>query len=497
MPTQTIVETRELLASKQLSPVELVDESLATIKAKNSQLNALLEVLGEEARVAAQGTDVTKPLGGIPIAVKDVICTVEGHTTAGSKILANFRSPYDATVIKKLKAVGAIIIAKANLDEFAMGASTEYSAFGVVKNPWDTTRVVGGSSGGSAAAVAAGLVPAALGTETGGSIRLPSSFCNVVGVKATYGRVSRFGVLAYGSSLDQVGPSTRTVKDAALLMEVLAGHDPLDATSSQHEVPRYTDYCGKSIKGLKIGVPKEFFAAGVQPEVAQTIRAAIAELEKLGATTQEVSLSLTPAGIAVYYLIAKAEASTNLARYDGLRFGSLEADQHATDLLDHYLSHRGAGFGPEVKRAILMGSHVLSSGYYDAWYKQASKVRTLIRREFEDVFKDVGILACPVSPEPAFKIGSKSNDPLAMYLADALTVPVNIAGVPAISVPAGFSEDGLPIGLQLIAPHFEEARLFQVGYAYEQSQEWWQKVPSLQRTQERYTGHGGGLGKMK
>jgi aspartyl-tRNA(Asn)/glutamyl-tRNA(Gln) amidotransferase subunit A len=479
----TIASLHADLAAKKVSAVEVIEQSLAAIKQTDGKLHAWLEVAGEGAHAQAQEIDAkgmavsgAKPLAGITIGIKDVICTSEGRTSAASKILERFHSPYEATAIKKLKAAGAVIVGKTNLDEFAMGSSNEYSAYGSAVNPWDATRVPGGSSGGSAVAVAAGHVPGALGTETGGSVRLPASFCNVVGVKPTYGRVSRFGVIAYGSSLDQIGPVARTVGDAALLLEIISGQDASDATSSPEPVPQYSKLLAGEIKGVRIGVPKEFFAAGIVPEVETAIRAAIAELGKQGAEIKEVSLPLTPLAVAVYYLIAKAEASSNLARYDGLRFSPMNVS--ADSLLEYYKGVRSQGFGPEVKRAILMGTYALSAGYADAWYKQASKVRTLIQREYEEVFRDVDLLAAPVSAEVAFPLGSKADDPLAMYLADALTVPVNIAGIPALSVPCGFV-DGLPVGLQLMAPHWQETRLFQVAHAYEQSQEWWRATPSL------------------
>jgi len=447
-----------------------IKESLKQINKWEPHIGAFLEVF-EDASSDKEGR-----LQGVPIAIKDEICTVEGHTTASSKILENFRSPFGATAVERLKNEGAVVIGKASCDEFAMGASNEYSAYGPVKNPWDVTRVPGGSSGGSAAAVASGEVPMALGTETGGSVRLPSSFCNVVGVKPTYGRVSRFGVIAYASSFDQVGQLAKTVKDAALLLEVMAGHDPRDATSSQEPVGNYVAACGQGIKNLTIGVPEEYFGEGVTPEVASVVKKAIAQLEKLGAKTVEISLPLLHAAVPTYYLLVKAEVSTNLGRFDGLRYGKL--DLESTNLIEHYIEARGKYFGPEVKRSILMGTYALSAGYVDAWYKQASRVRTLIRREFENAFKEVDLIAAPVSPEVPFKIGEKADDPLAMYLADSLVAPMNIAGIPAISVPAGFS-NGLPVGLQLIAPHFKEETMFQVAHAYEQSQDWYKQTPDL------------------
>lgn len=468
---KTVIETRTALQSGDLSAREVVDHTLKKIAATDKPLHAFLEVFTKEAHEQADKLDQeritldqSKPLAGIPVAIKDMICTREGHTTAASRMLQNFTAPYDATVITRLRKAGAIIIGKTNLDEFAMGSSTEYSAFGLTKNPYNQSRVAGGSSGGSAVAVASSQAPLALGTDTGGSIRQPASFCNVVGVKPTYGRVSRFGAIAYGSSLDQVGPFARTVAGAALLLQVLAGEDPRDATSAPEPVADYLAACKKDVRGMRIGVPQEFFSEGVSPVVAATVRQAIIKLEAQGAVIKDISLPLTPAAVAVYYLIAKAEASTNLARYDGLRFASTKVA--ANNLLDHYFEVRGAGFGPEVKRAILMGTYALSAGYYDAWYKQASRVRTLIRREYEAAFEDVDVIAGPTAPELPFVIGSKADDPLAMYLSDALTVPVSVAGLPALSVPAGFAEN-LPVGLQLIAPHFREELLFQTAASLE------------------------------
>lgn len=482
-PPRSVTQTVAAIADGSDTCEHVVQESLDTIAALEPHLNAFIEVLPnealEQARERDQERQAGKPLGklhGIPIGIKDLICTTEGHTTAASNILRTFQAPYEATVIKKLKAAGAVIIGKNNLDEFAMGSSTEYSAMGVVHNPWDGSRVAGGSSGGGAAAVASGEVPLALGTDTGGSIRLPANFCGVVGVKPTYGRVSRFGVIAYGSSLDQVGPFARTVKDAATLLEVLAGVDPYDATSGHESVPNYAAACGQSIAGMTVGVAKEFFGEGMMPEVATVVRQAIADLEQLGAKIIDISLPLTAAGIAVYYLLAKAEASTNVARYDALRFAPMKLPD--SSLLEHYMEARGRGFGPEVKRAILMGSYALSAGYYDAWYKQASKVRTLIIKEYEQAFEHVDVIAGPVAPETAFTIGSKANDPLAMYLSDALTVPLSVAGVPALSVPCGFT-GGLPVGLQLAAARWHEAKILQVAHAYEQAHEWWKQQPTL------------------
>ena len=473
----------------ELSSADLVKESLNNISKWEPRINSFIQVLEDSAYKQAKKEDTARkagqhgPLSGIPIAIKDVICTKEGRTTAASKILQNFSSPFDATIIKRLRKAGAIIIGKANLDEFAMGSSNEYSAFGPTLNPWDTARVAGGSSGGPAAAVASGEVPLALGTDTGGSVRLPASFCNVVGLKPTYGRVSRFGVIAYASSFDQVGPIAYTVKDAALLFETIAGHDPNDATSSNKPVGNYTGACktsaktgNKPIKGLTIGIPDEYINEDIDPDIVKIINKAISRIESLGAAIKKISLPLTKAAIPAYYLLVKAEASTNLARYDGLRYGQVKFN--SKNLIDRYLETRARCFGPEVKRSILMGTYALSAGYYDAWYKQASKVRTLIRQEFTKAFKDVDIIIGPVSPEPPFKLSSKTSDPLKMYLADALTDAASVAGLPAISVPCGFTND-LPVGLQLIAPHFQEEQLFKTAHAYEQSEEWYLRMPAI------------------
>lgn len=479
---QTVKDLRKSLDNGSLTSRNLIEHYLKEIDTWEPHIHAFNEVLAEQALTAADAADKRIATGkargaleGIPIGVKDNICTVEGHTRAASKMLENFRAPYDATVIRSLKDTGAIIMGKVNCDEFAMGASTEYSAFGPTKNPWDQSRVPGGSSGGSAASVAAGEVPAALGTDTGGSSRHPASFCSVVGLRPTYGRVSRFGALAYGSSLDQICPITRTVEDAAMMLSIMAGHDARDATSSHESVSRYERELQRDMKGLRIGIPEEYFGTGVDPEVVKQIQDAVVALEKQGATLVDISLPLTTAGVPVYYLIAKAEGSTNMARYDAMRYGGMELE--AQDLIKGYMEARGKGLGPEVKRTILMGTYALSAGYTDAWYKQASKVRTLIRREFEDAFKKVDIIAGPTTVEPAFPIGSKSDDPLQMYLTDALVVLQSLAGIPAISVPAGFV-NGLPIGLQLTAPHFQESLLLQVAQTYEQATNWWKQTPA-------------------
>lgn len=455
-----------------MSAPRTVKDATRAIADWESHIHAFLEVFEQPEQQKEDGV-----LLGLPIAIKDNIVTAFGHTTAASHMLEHFTSPFTATVVERLLGAGAAIVGKTNLDEFAMGSSTEYSAYEPTKNPWDTSRVPGGSSGGSAAAVASGEVFAAIGTDTGGSIRHPASLCGVVGVKPTYGRVSRHGLIAYGSSLDQAGPLTKTVRDAAQILEVIAGKDPLDATSSPIPVGEYVAACDMPMKGLRIGVPKEFFVEGGDEEVYAIVKSAIEKAKELGAEIHEVSLSLTPAAIAVYYLIAKAEASSNLARYDGLRYGV--STKKAASLLEQYIKTRGEGFGPEVKRAILMGTYALSSGYVDQWYGQATKVRQLIKKEYEKVFEEVDVLMGPVSSEGAFPFGSKTEDPLAMYLADVLTVPVNIAGVPAISVPCGMTTNNLPVGLQIIAPHFREDLMFRAAAAYEDATDWKNQSPKL------------------
>ncbi|MCE9643374.1 MAG: Asp-tRNA(Asn)/Glu-tRNA(Gln) amidotransferase subunit GatA [Candidatus Andersenbacteria bacterium] len=466
-----------------MSARENLETSLDAITLWEPHISAFVELTKDEAERQVSVLEVdtelaARPLAGMPIAIKENIATTFGHTNASSNILKNFVSPFNATVTDRLLSAGAIVVGKTQQDEFGMGSSTENNGLPPqTKNPWDVSRIAGGSSGGSAAAVASAEVSAAFGTDTGGSIRQPASMCGVVGVKPTYGRVSRHGLLAYGSSLDTAGPITKTVRDAAKILEVIAGQDPLDATTSSLPVGSYVNACGKSIAGLTIGVPKEFFAEGIDAEVKQIITDAIASYKEQGAIIKEISLSLTPAAIAVYYLIAKAEASSNLARYDGLRYEV--GEERIEALLDHYKRIRGEGFGPEVKRAILMGTYALSSGYVEEWYGKASKVRTLIRREYEQAFQEVDVIVGPVSPEPAFLLGSKSSDPLAMYLADAYTVPVSVAGLPAMSVPCGMTKNNLPVGLQIIASHFQEETMFQVASAFEDAHEYKNLSPKL------------------
>ena len=407
------------------------------------------------------------PLAAIPLAIKDVICLNGVRTTCGSRILEGFVPPYDGTVMERLKKAGAIFLGKTNMDEFAMGSSTENSAYHATRNPWDLNRVPGGSSGGSAAAVAADLCAGSLGTDTGGSIRQPASFCGVVGLKPTYGRVSRFGLVAFASSLDQIGPITKDVEDAALLLQAIAGHDPRDSTSVDRPVPDYRAALREPIKGLRLGIPKEYFIEGMHPDVASKVQEAIRTCRELGAEIREVSLPHTEYGVAAYYIIAPAEACSNLARYDGVKYGYRVPE--ARELMTMYRQSRSQGFGSEVKRRIMLGTYVLSAGYYDAYYRKASQVRTLIREDFIKAFAQCDALLAPVSPIPAFKIGEKADDPLQMYLSDVLTLPASLAGVPGISVPCGFSAEKLPIGLQILGPHFREEVILRIGYQFEQA----------------------------
>ena len=477
-----ITELSQQLAAGKLSSEELSRAFLNRIE-RHRELGAFLDVNSEnvltEARVAdkARASGSKGALLGIPIALKDIILTRGQVTTCGSKILANFVPPYDATVTSKLRSAGAIILGKTNMDEFAMGSSNETSLFGAAKNPWDRSRVPGGSSGGSAAAVAARLAPAALGTDTGGSIRQPASLCNIVGIKPTYGRVSRYGVIAFASSLDQVGVFGANVRDTALVLQAISGHDSYDATSNTRNVPDFLASCGKEIKGLRIGVPREYFIDGMSPEVRTAVETSLKALEAQGARIVNISLPNTEAAVATYYIIAPAEASSNLARYDGVRFG--HRAENVDNLHDLYCRSRSEGFGTEVKRRIMIGTYVLSTGYYDAFYLKAQKVRTVIAREFEQAFSnECDIIACPTSPTTAFKIGEKTSDPLAMYLNDVFTIPVNLAGLPGMSIPCGFDSAGLPIGLQLIGRAWDEETLFRVAATYEQLTDWHKRLPA-------------------
>ncbi len=469
----TLISARDALRRGDFSARELVEACLGEIDRRDGDLGAFLGTRAEAALAEADQADLNLPLGGLPIALKDNLNLLGEPCSCGSKILEGYRAPYDATAVARLKAAGAIVVGRTNMDEFAMGSSTENSALGRTRNPHAPDRVPGGSSGGSAAAVGAGLVPAALGSDTGGSIRQPAAFCGCVGLKPTYGRVSRYGLVAYASSLDQIGPFTRTAADAALMLQAIAGHDPRDSTSLDTPVPDFSSGLGDGIKGLRIGLPKEYFSAAIDPAMRATIDRALQTLAGLGAELVELSLPHSEYVVASYYLIATAEASTNLARFDGVRYGHRSAD--AGDLLEQYHQSRGQGFGPEVKRRILLGTYVLSSGYYDAYYLKAQRVRTLIRRDFEQAFSKVDLIASPASPFPAFKAGEKTADPLQMYLADIFTLAANLAGIPGISLPCGRmaidDEPGveLPVGLQLLGPACSEPTLLRAAHSFEQA----------------------------
>lgn len=469
----TIASARRMLRAGELTPVELLDAVNAAVERIDPAVGGYLSRDYERARAAAEKADTSLPLGGIPIAIKDVINVGGEPCTCASRILEGYTAPYDATVIAKLRAAGAIPFGRTNMDEFAMGSSTENSAIQITRNPHDPDRIPGGSSGGSAAVVAAGEALASLGSDTGGSIRQPAALCGCVGLKPSYGRVSRYGLVAFASSLDQIGPFAHTVEDAALVLQAIAGHDPLDSTSLDVPVPDYLADLDAGVAGLKLGVPKEYFVEGTDPQVAARVHEAIGVYRGLGAEIVEVSLPHTKYAVADYYIIATAEASANLARFDGVRYGKRAASPK--DLADHYGRTRGEGFGREVKRRIILGTYVLSSGYYDAYYLRAQKVRTLIRRDFERVFADgVHGIVSPASPVPAFKIGERMSDPLQMYLADIFTIAANLAGICGISIPCGSAEvDGrsLPVGLQIMAPAFEEARLLRMARSYEKARE--------------------------
>ena len=480
----TIKEAHKLLKDKEISSNELVGAVYDRIDAVEDHIGAYISLCRKEATAQARAADrriasgdIT-PLTGIPLSIKDLICTQGIRTTCASKILADFIPPYDATVMTLLGQAGAVMVGKANMDEFAMGSSTENSAVKPTRNPWDLTRIPGGSSGGSAASVAADMCLGSLGSDTGGSIRQPASHCGVVGIKPTYGRVSRFGLVAYASSLDQIGPVGKTVTDCALLLNVIAGHDPKDSTSVPREVPDYTAACRPGLKGIKIGIPKEYnTAAGLDPSVAEAVSNAVRIIESLGATAVDVSLPHAQYAVAAYYVVAPAEASSNLARYDGVKYGF--RDSASGDLMDMYKRTRSKGFGPEVQRRIIIGTYALSAGYYDAYYGKASQVRTLIREDFSKAFEHCDTIVSPVAPTPAFKIGEKSHDPLTMYLSDIFTLAANLAGIPGMSVPCGFSPEGLPIGLQLQGSHFDELTMLKVAYNFEQSVNIRHKKPKL------------------
>jgi aspartyl-tRNA(Asn)/glutamyl-tRNA(Gln) amidotransferase subunit A len=476
----SIADLQSLLRRREVSSRETIHALRQRIEAVDKDLGAYLSLDIEAAMKEAEQANVDLPLGGIPIAIKDIINVMNQPCTCASKILNGYRAPYDATVVQKLRAAGAIPFGKTNLDEFAMGSSTENSALKSTRNPWDMSRVPGGSSGGSAAAVAADEAFGALGSDTGGSIRQPAALCGVVGFKPTYGRVSRFGLVAFASSLDQVGSLTKTVRDTALIMSAIAGHDPQDSTSLNEPVPDFSANLGKDLRGIRLGVPKEYMIDGIDPQVRAAIDAAVKQFNSLGAEIVEVSMPSTEYAVAVYYIIATAEASANLARFDGVRYGYRA--ENPKDMLDLYGRTREEGFGSEVKRRIILGTYVLSSGYYDAYYLRAQKVRELIRRDFARVFEKVDALISPTSPVPAFKLGDRVADPLQMYLADIFTIAANLAGICGISVPCGFAEANghrLPIGLQLLGKPMDEARILQIGHAYEQSTDWHKARPPI------------------
>ncbi|MDK9716458.1 MAG: Asp-tRNA(Asn)/Glu-tRNA(Gln) amidotransferase subunit GatA [Trichlorobacter sp.] len=480
---QTIHDLQGQLQARQVSSVEITTSFLNRIASTDPSINAFITVTKEQALADAAAADQRiatgdcAPLTGIPVALKDIFLTEGVRTTCASKMLDTFIAPYDATAWARMKSQGAVLLGKLNQDEFAMGSSCENSAFGPTRNPWNKEHIPGGSSGGSAAAIAAQQAVATLGTDTGGSIRQPASHCGCVGLKPTYGRVSRYGVIAYASSLDQVGPMTRDVTDAALLLEAIAGHDPKDSTSVDCPVPDYRAALKQGVKGLKIGLPKEYFIDGLDPDVQKAMDQAIAVYRQLGAEFVEVSLPHTNYAVATYYLIATAEASSNLARYEGVRFG--HRAKESSGLIDLMMQSRSEGFGAEVKRRIMLGTYALSSGYYDAYYIKAQKVRTLIQRDFIDAFKSVDLLLTPVAPTPAFKIGEKTADPLQMYLSDIFTIPVNLAGICGISVPAGESYNGLPIGLQLLGRPFGEETILRAAFDFEQATDWHTKKATL------------------
>ncbi len=483
--TLTISGAQKLLRRKEITAGELAESVFQRVNAVEERVKAFLTLTKETALLMAdeaqkiihvQGESGATSLLGIPLAVKDNMCTKGIPTTCASKILRNFVPPYESTVTSRLKKDGYVLVGKTNLDEFAMGSSTENSGFHVTKNPWDLERIPGGSSGGSAAAVAADECIAALGSDTGGSIRQPAALCGVVGLKPTYGRVSRYGLVAFASSLDQIGPITKNVRDSAILMNAISGRDPFDSTSAPVPVPDFTAVLGRDIKGMKIGIPEEYFIEGMDKEVEKSVMEAIKTLESLGAVPVGVSLPHTGYAVATYYVIAMSEASSNLARYDGVKYG---LRSEGKDLIDMYMNTRAKGFGAEVKRRIMLGTYALSSGYYEAYYKKARQVRTLIKKDFENVFQTVDIIVTPTSPTAAFKVGEKASDPLQMYLSDIFTISMNLAGVPAISVPCGFTSEGLPVGLQFIGKHFDEEAVFKASYAYEQATDWRKRRPDL------------------
>ena len=480
MHTKTLAELSRGLAAGEYTSVDLTRHFLQRIEALGGELNCLITVTADQALAQAREADERRargeagPLTGIPLVHKDIFCTDGVKTSCGSKMLDNFIAPYDATVVRKLKEAGMPMLGKANMDEFAMGSSNETSFYGAVKNPWNTDTVPGGSSGGSAAVVAARLAPFATGTDTGGSIRQPAALCGITGLKPTYGRVSRYGMIAFASSLDQGGPMTRTAEDAAMVLNVMAGFDERDSTSVEREVPDYTDGLDKPLRGLRIGLPREYFGEGLNAGVAKVIEAAIDQYKQLGAEVIEVGLPNAELSVPTYYVVAPAECSSNLSRFDGVRFG--HRCEEPKDLEDLYKRSRGEGFGPEVKRRIMIGTYALSAGYYDAYYLKAQKMRHLISDDFRQAFEQVDVIMGPTAPDVAFKLGEKSDDPVSMYLSDIYTIAANLAGLPGMSIPAGFV-DGLPVGLQIIGNYFDEARLLNVAHKYQQSTNWHEQIP--------------------
>ena len=484
LPFLSIGEASGLIKKGEISPVELTESVLDRVSRLDGELNTYITVMGEKAIDAAKTAEkeissggYRGPLHGIPIGLKDIFVMKGVPATCGSKMLENFFPPYDAAVTKKILDAGAVVVGKNNMDEFAMGSSTETSYFGPTKNPWDVERVPGGSSGGSAAATAASLCLGSIGTDTGGSIRQPASFCGVVGMKPTYGRVSRFGMIAFASSLDQAGPITKTVEDAAIILNVISGHDPMDSTCVNTQAPDYTLSLRDDIKGVKVGVPREYFIPGMDKEVEEATKKAIALVDDLGGEIVEISLPHTEYAVVTYYIIAPSEASSNLARYDGVKYGYRTAN--AETLRDMYFKTRAEGFGSEVKRRIMLGTYALSAGYYDAYYLKAQRVRTLIKKDFDEAFEKVDVIMAPTAPEVAFRFGEKTGDPIKMYLSDVLTIPCNIAGLPGISVPCGFSSDGLPIGIQVLGKPFDEGSVLHVAHAYEQRAGWRDRRPDI------------------
>ena len=479
----SLTEARRALDAREVSAVDLVESHLDLIDRLDGEIGAYLHVMRDVARAQAREADRriaagdVVPMTGIPVALKDVLCTVDAPTTAASRILEGFRPPYDATVVRRLREQGAVFFGKANTDEFAMGSSNENSAFKPVHNPWDLARVPGGSSGGPAAAVAAGMAIASLGSDTGGSIRQPAGFCGVVGVKPTYGRVSRLGLIAFASSLDQIGPFARSVEDAAVVMQAIAGHDPLDSTSYPQPVPDYRAALTGDIRGMRIGIAREYTVEGMEPGVSRAVNAAIERIASLGAEIVEIELPHSEFALPTYYITAPAEASANLARYDGVKYGLAEA---AGTLSETYTKTRGKGFGPEVKRRIMLGTYALSSGYYDAYYVKAQKVRTLIKQDFDAAWKLVDAIVAPTSPTVAFPLGARTEDPYQMYLADVFTIPANMAGIPGVAVPCGFS-NGLPVSLQILGPDFRGGDDLRIADAYERSESWRERRPPLLR----------------